>query len=170
MSDKTPSPEAVAKRAAREKEALANFELITPKEAGSRRVVSAGILGVTGLLYTIGGPSLLSPGLWSLLATSSLSILGTAQKSVWGCSLAGKWKPDTAKPREVPKQFANYLWQKQKDFVSSMFFGVVAGVALTSAVLHFHAGVPVTPEMLLQMAIYSGGLVTFISLLSKYKY
>ena len=71
-----------AKRAAREKEALANFELITPKEANVRRIASASILGLTGVLYAAKGASLMSPGLWSLLATSSLSVLGTAETNV----------------------------------------------------------------------------------------
>ena len=72
----------IAKRAAREKEALANFELITPKEANGRRMVSASVLGLASVLYAAKGASLMSPGLWSLLATSSLSVLGTAQTNV----------------------------------------------------------------------------------------
>lgn len=51
-----------------------------------------------------------------------------------------------------------------------MFFGAVAGVALASSVLHYHGKVPITSEVVLQMALYSGGLVLFISLLSKYRY
>lgn len=75
-------PALVAKRAAREKEALSKFELITPKEVNARRITSASILGVTGLLYATQGAALMSPAFWSMLTTTSLSVLGTAETNV----------------------------------------------------------------------------------------
>ena len=84
--------------------------------------------------------------------------------------MADKWKPDSSKPREIPKQFAEYIWRKKRDFIGSMFFGVVGGVALTTAVLHFHGGIPITAEMVIQQVVYSSALVIGISIMSKMKY
>ena len=81
---------------------------------------------------------------------------------------APKWKPDSSKPRPIPAQFKDYIARKQKDFLGSMFFGAVVGVAMSGAVLHFHAGMPLTPEMVGQMMLYSGSLTLAITLLSRY--
>ena len=84
--------------------------------------------------------------------------------------MAGKWKPDTATPRPVPVQYAAYIWKKQKDFLFSMYGGALLGVALTTAVLHFHGGLDVlNVASISQMALYSGLLVTAITIMSKMK-
>ena len=83
---------------------------------------------------------------------------------------APKWKPDSSKPRPIPAQFKDYIWTKQKDFVGSMFFGAVAGVAVTSAVLSLHAGLELTAAIILQQFMYTGALTMVMMLMVRYKY
>ncbi len=81
-----------------------------------------------------------------------------------------KWKPDSSKARPIPTQFKDYIWTKQKDLLASIFFGAVAGIAVTSAVLSLHAGLELTATIILEQVMYNLAATIVVLPVLRYAY
>ena len=157
-----------------EKEAVAAFQMISPKEADIRVKVGTSLLLATLLGYptyvTLFQQQLATTfsipcGLLAFLVGAGVTVYRTGKESQWGCILNGKWNPDG----KGPKSFSNndFVRRKRNQFlknvVQSTILSIVVAVGLQTAARTYTSGIVSTEtitEDLVSSVVWSvGGLV-----------